>query len=163
MKNTKNTQRGLATVEFALVGPVLFMVLFGVIEISRAFFVWNTMAEATRRGARVAAVCPANDNAIRQITVFSDPNSGDNSPVVSNLSVSNVDVKYYANDGTDTGGALPDTKFVQVQITGYQHTMLIPFVPIPPIPVPPFSTTLPVESMGWIPEEAQRRCVTDGV
>ena len=47
-------QTGLAAVETALVGAVVMMVLFGVFEVARLFFVANALEEATRRGARVA-------------------------------------------------------------------------------------------------------------
>ncbi len=54
------TQRGAAMVEFALIALLFFIILFGIIEFGRAFFTYNTLVEATRRGARVAAVCPAS-------------------------------------------------------------------------------------------------------
>ena len=60
----KNSQQGTTTVEFAILASVLFVLIFGVIEIGRAFFVWNSLAEATRRGARIAAVCPVNHGSI---------------------------------------------------------------------------------------------------
>ena len=65
-------QTGLSTVEFALVAAVLFTMMFGVIEIARAFFVSSALDEATRRGARMAAVCPVNDPAIFQAAAFNN-------------------------------------------------------------------------------------------
>ncbi len=66
----KYRQHGLSTVEFAIVAVVLFMMIFGVIEVGRAFFVASALDEATRRGARMAAVCPINDPAIAQAAAF---------------------------------------------------------------------------------------------
>ena len=43
-------------VEFALVAPILFAVLFGLIDGSRLVFANNSLAEATREAARLAAV-----------------------------------------------------------------------------------------------------------
>ena len=60
-------QHGTTTVEVAIIGVVVMVVLFGVIEIARVFFVFNALNEATRRGARVAAVCQLNDPAIAEI------------------------------------------------------------------------------------------------
>ena len=65
-------QRGLSTVEFAIVALVLFMMIFAVIEVGRAFFVASALDEASRRGARMAAVCPVNDPAISQAAAFNN-------------------------------------------------------------------------------------------
>ena len=65
-------QKGMYTVEFAIVGAALFMIVFGAIEVARAMFAYNTIAEATRRGARVAAVCSAGNVATaKRAAVFS--------------------------------------------------------------------------------------------
>ena len=62
----RNRQRGITTVEFAIVGALLMMMLFGVIEFGRALFVANALVEGTRRGARIAAVCPIDDPLVRR-------------------------------------------------------------------------------------------------
>ena len=54
------TQRGAHAVEFALVCLVFFTVLFGAAEMGRLMFYWNTAAEVTRLGARMAVVCDPN-------------------------------------------------------------------------------------------------------
>lgn len=140
---TRNRQRGATTVEFAIVGGVFFVLLFGMIEFGRAFFVWNALTEATRRGARVAVVCPRDHSAIAQVAVFSRPGGGSDSPVVGGLSTANVTVRYLAADGS-TGG---DADFVSVAIEGYQHRLLIPFFGRT-IATPRFETVLPRESLG---------------
>jgi hypothetical protein len=48
-------QRGVAAVEFAIISVLFFTLLFGVIEFARLMFVWNTLAEVTRRAASAAA------------------------------------------------------------------------------------------------------------
>ena len=56
---------GQAMVEFALVAPIFFLLLFGVIEGGRFIFYYETLNNATREGARYAIVhgsnsrCPA--------------------------------------------------------------------------------------------------------
>jgi Flp pilus assembly protein TadG len=50
-------RKGAATVEFALVAPVLFLTVLGVFEIQRAFMVIHGLNEAARQGCR-AAVTP---------------------------------------------------------------------------------------------------------
>ena len=47
-------QRSQALIEFALVSPVLLLLLFGVIDIGRAIFYYDTLNHAAREGARVA-------------------------------------------------------------------------------------------------------------
>jgi Flp pilus assembly protein TadG len=48
--------RGAAAVEFAIVLPVLLLILFGIIEFARAWNVKQTLTDAAREGTRVAVV-----------------------------------------------------------------------------------------------------------
>jgi Flp pilus assembly protein TadG len=48
--------RGAAAVEFALVMPILLLLLFGIIEFARAWNVRQTLTDAAREGARIAVV-----------------------------------------------------------------------------------------------------------
>ena len=47
-------QRSQALIEFALVSPVLLLLLFGIIDIGRAIFYYDTINHAAREGARTA-------------------------------------------------------------------------------------------------------------
>jgi Flp pilus assembly protein TadG len=49
-------RRGQALVEFALIFPVLVLLLLGIFEVGRLVFAYNTLGNAAREGARVAAV-----------------------------------------------------------------------------------------------------------
>jgi Flp pilus assembly protein TadG len=49
-------QRGQALVEFAIVFPVIVMLVISFVEIGRAVNDYNTLTNAARQGARVAAV-----------------------------------------------------------------------------------------------------------
>lgn len=51
-------ERGAAAVEFALVAPLLFMLVFGVIGFGLGFMQLQTIRGAVREGARTGAVCP---------------------------------------------------------------------------------------------------------
>jgi Flp pilus assembly protein TadG len=144
-------QSGLATVEFALVGALFFVVLFAVVEFGRALFVWNTLTEATRRGARLAAVCPLNDPAIVNVAVFNAPNaSSGESAVLNGLSTGNVTTEYLDASGNVTATA-GNIRYVRVRIDNYQHTLLIPFLNTT-LTAPSFETTLPSESLGALPD-----------
>src|SRR6186997_2449361 len=52
--------RGQALVEFALVAPMFFLLLFGIIEAGRFIFYYEVLNNATREGARYAIVNGAN-------------------------------------------------------------------------------------------------------
>jgi Flp pilus assembly protein TadG len=55
MKNKK----GQALVEFAIILPVLFLLLFGIFEFGRAMYIKNTLNNAARSAVRVAVVTPS--------------------------------------------------------------------------------------------------------
>jgi len=61
-KHIGNT-RGNAIVEFALVLPILLLVLFGITEFGRMILTTNILNTASREGARLAAVSPAGETA----------------------------------------------------------------------------------------------------
>lgn len=148
-------QNGIYTVEFAIIGVVFFLVLFGAIEIARALFVWNTIGEVTRRGARVAVVCPVDDSAIKEIAVFNGPDGDGASPVLNGLMTSHVTVTYPPADAVAADG------YVRVQVSNYTHQLIIPFLPadVTNIMVPAFSTTLPAESLGRNPDTGAYECI----
>jgi Flp pilus assembly pilin Flp len=50
------SERGAAAVEFALVVPVLVLLVFGIIQFGRAYNLYLTATAAAREGARAAAV-----------------------------------------------------------------------------------------------------------
>ena len=56
----RHRYRGQAMVEFALVAPLFFILLFGIIEAGRFIFYYETLNNATREGARYAIVNGAN-------------------------------------------------------------------------------------------------------
>lgn len=52
----RHRTRGQALVEFAFVFPVIVLLAFGFIDVGRAVFGYNTLTNAARQAARVAAV-----------------------------------------------------------------------------------------------------------
>ena len=56
---TPRGQRSQALIEFALVSPVLLLLLFGIIDIGRAIFYYDTINHAAREGARTAVRAPS--------------------------------------------------------------------------------------------------------
>lgn len=52
-------EEGAAVVEFALVMPILALIIFGIIDFGRAFYTVNNIISAVREGARYGAVLTA--------------------------------------------------------------------------------------------------------
>ena len=49
-------EAGSSVVEFAVISPILFLVLFGMVEFGRVFMVEQCLTNAAREGARVAVL-----------------------------------------------------------------------------------------------------------
>lgn len=155
-------QRGTTTVEFAIVGGLAILVLLTVIEFSRLLFVVNALGEGARRGARMAVVCPINDPAIARVAVFSRASGGDDSPLVKDLDINNVTLRYLDRNGANVGdptsaAGFLDIRYVRVSIDNFQHQLVLP-LPIGPITLPSNPTTLPRESLGVPRAEAIQAC-----
>lgn len=64
-------EQGATTVELALVAPLVFLLLFGIIEFGIAAYQWSMVTEGARLGARYAMVrgdesgYPTNDGDVR--------------------------------------------------------------------------------------------------
>jgi len=141
----------------------VLLLALAVLEFGRLVFVWNSATEATRRGVRVAVVCPVNDPAVANVTVFNDSATPGASAWITGLSSTDVVVDYLDINGNildctgcncdDSCGDAPyiSIQYVQVAINNYQHTLLLP----PPFNVtltmPPFTSSLPRESLGVVP------------
>ena len=145
----RDRQKGVTTIESAIVAMLALTTLFSVIEIGRVFYVFNALEEATRRGARVAAVCQVNDPAIGQIASFTSSGA----PVVGGLSPANIEVSYLDFNGNplpNPMGTFGAIGFVRVRIVNYTHQLLIPLF-VTSFTAPPFSAVLPAESLGVWP------------
>lgn len=57
-------RRGAAVVEFAIVSPVFFMLIIGMIEIGRALMVQQVLINAARVGARQAVMLTSSESAV---------------------------------------------------------------------------------------------------
>jgi hypothetical protein len=148
MKRIKQT--GVTTLEFAIVGATVLLVLFGVIEMARAVFVLNALGETTRRAARMAAVCPVGDPAITEVALFNAPGDGMSTRIVRGLGPGNIAVEYIAGDGAAIADPVADfgqIRFVRTRVVNFQHQMLIPFADYL-FTTPEFATTLRRESLG---------------
>ena len=60
---------GASAVEFAVVAPVFFMIVLGLIEMGRACMVLEQLTEAARRACRVAVVDGTSSATVKQTAV----------------------------------------------------------------------------------------------
>lgn len=65
MQTDGRGQRGSTLVEFAVLAPLLFLLIFGIIEFGWAFAQFNDVRHGAREGARFAAVDSGDLDAIR--------------------------------------------------------------------------------------------------
>lgn len=144
-------QKGSTTVEFAIIGLLFFIILFGIVEMGRALFVWNGLADITRRAARIASVCPPNDTRVISAAIYNVAGDGSSSGVIFGLDSAHVKVRYLTStlavEPNPATTGFSNVKYVQASIDGYTHQMLIPTLNITLTP-PDFATTVPAESLG---------------
>lgn len=131
----KNRQRGATIIEFALVLLIYLTFLLGITDFARLLFTWNAANEATRAGARYAAVCDSTAHAAevrsRMQALL---------PQIQSVSIA-----------WDPPGCTPDNCVgVRVGITDLNHRWISPIAGAATaldIPMPAFSTYLPREAM----------------
>lgn len=90
------SSRGQGLVEFALIFPVLMLLLVAIFDLGRLVFAYNDISNAARVGARVAIVDQGNNNA-RTATINQATSLG--------LSTADVQVTYLRGDLS--GACLP--------------------------------------------------------
>jgi Flp pilus assembly protein TadG len=109
-------ERGTQLVELAIVIPVLVMMLGAAAEFGRFFYTYQTLARATRAGARYLTTEPAtgaSDVKAENLVVYGDA-SGAGAPVLSNLTPAQVRI-------SRTGGTSAFPERVTVKIVGYRY------------------------------------------
>ncbi|MFJ4288572.1 TadE/TadG family type IV pilus assembly protein [Cupriavidus sp. NPDC089707] len=130
-------QSGATAIEFAIVASIFFMLLIGIAEFSRVLFYWNTAGEATRLGARIAAVCDAKDATIKARMTNLMPK----------LQAANIQIGYEPSGcEADADVARSTCRSVTVSVANVSVKTFIPVVPIT-LAMPSFTTTLPRESL----------------
>ena len=135
----RRRSRGQALVEFALVAPVFFLVLFAIIEAGRFMFYYEILNNATREGARYAIVnganslvCPTGPAAPAAIPC--DTDGGDVAQRVRDAAFGALGLGVDVDAGVDN----PPTTVVarpSGSTAEYTYTSLVPIVPLPPITV----------------------------
>ena len=127
----RRRRRGAVIVEFALVVPFLFLIVFGVIDFSRAYAQLNAINSGLREGARFASTLRETDLADAAFAT-NVKNRVQNYAAVfgyNSLIVDSVHV--------DLDVALPNTQYITVRINA--HPLPLPvltrFIGVPPLRV----------------------------
>jgi hypothetical protein len=136
--SAKARQRGSTAVEFALVLLIFLTFVLAITDFSRMLFTWNAASEATRAGARYAAVCDTTGNKPQVLAKMQ-----------ALLPVDDIDLAW-----TPAGCNSSTCEGVTVTIVGLDYQWISPIAGLArhaPIPMPTFQTYLPRESMGADP------------
>ncbi|MGI8927504.1 MAG: TadE/TadG family type IV pilus assembly protein [Tepidiformaceae bacterium] len=56
LHNCRDSDAGQALAEFAIILPIMLLLLFGLVDFGRGFYSWLVVTNAAREGARVGAV-----------------------------------------------------------------------------------------------------------
>jgi Flp pilus assembly protein TadG len=136
--------RGQAIVEFAIVLPVLLMMLIGILEIGRMIFIYAAATNASRNAVRYASAVGLEDTGTYHKYLYCDGirETAMNSAFLMNLDPANdIDISYDSGPATSSLGncdvsgdeasiSVPDGGRVNVTV----HVTFRPMVNLVPIP-----------------------------
>ena len=125
LRNLFRHDDGTQLIEFAIVFPVLLLLFAGTTELGRLFYTYNSLAKATRSGARylstVQTVDSTSTSAAKNMVLCGNPGgcggAGQPAVIVPNLTASNIVV---TPPTTGVG-----VKYVTIAITGYTYQPLV--------------------------------------
>lgn len=125
IKKFLKRENGTQMIEFAIVFPVLLLMFAGTTELGRLFHQYNTLAKATRAGARylstvqnVATSTTDAKNIVMCGNAAGCGGAGQPAVIVPNLAAANVVVTPPPATGVGP-------KYVTVEITGYNYQFLV--------------------------------------
>ena len=155
-RTNHKSERGVTTVEFAMTAAFFLMMVVVVVAGGHLFWTHNALVEATRRGARYAALQCAQDIAgcansttsverVRNVVLYDSSTvpSGTPQPFVPNLQAANVTVTYSGDYSVAQGK-------VSVKIENYDYNFVVPGISSI-IRMPPYETTVVGENAGYVP------------
>lgn len=156
-------QRGAAAVEFAIVCLLFFTILFAILEFGRMMYVYNTMQEVTRRGAREAVVRWIDQgDTIRSLAFF----GGTAIPAGAEVTADDMVIEYLNEAGNlatplpvDPGDNLSACGnitlvnscifSVRVSIVGVSYSPMVGLFSFLGVNLPPATVTMQAESLGF--------------
>ena len=160
---SKRSTRGQATLEFAITFAAITMPLtFAIIFTSQLLWVWHSVVDFTRDGARYAVThcyMGGGENVVSYMRTHVPPMVDWEQFAQGGAT---IEVQYYQRnagagqleqftcEGSECSTeCIPDA--VTVRIIGYEFRRVLTFLGIAPVPLPDFRTSLPMESAGCSP------------
>lgn len=155
------------TVEYVIAfAGLLLPVTMALVFTSQMLWIWHSVVDFTRDGARYASThCWNGGENVRtymttHVPLMFDQDQFRNGPA-------SIDITYYGKDpdsgdlaefscdqGDCSTGCVPDV--VKIGVSGYEfRTFVTSYLGLPPVTLPNFWTTLPMESVGCDPEQGQ--------
>jgi Flp pilus assembly protein TadG len=118
-----NPPKGQSMIEFALLLPILVLIIFGVLELGRAFFAFIAISNAAREGARVYTFRP-------DVTTVGDIQAAVNaeigtSPLVTQANIASIQIACGSLYG-QVPPTCPKEQPVRVTVT-YNHDLIFRF------------------------------------
>ncbi|MDB5910387.1 MAG: pilus assembly protein TadE [Massilia sp.] len=102
---SKKLQQGVAAVEFALIAVAFFTLVFGVIDVARLMFLFNTLPEVTSRAAIAASSTDFTNTVeldrVRQRAIFRDSPGG--MVLMQELTDQSIRIDYMSINRNDDG------------------------------------------------------------
>ena len=137
--------RGQALVEFALVLPIIVLLIFGLVDVGRAVFTYNTLSQSARQAARIAIV-NQDTTSVKDQAIASGATLG--------LTDSNIDVCFKANQSAerDCGSATDDCTTILVGCLAIVQTH-VDYTPLTPV-IGNLLGTLAMSSTSILPVES---------
>jgi Flp pilus assembly protein TadG len=127
--NFDEKSRGQGLVELALILPILLLVIYGVLELGRAFFAYIAISNAAREGARVFTFRP-------DVTTLGDinvavTNEVGNVPLIDEVNISSISVdcgsSYNAVNNNTELEACPQFEPIRVTVT-FDHDFIFELI-----------------------------------
>ena len=117
----KNTQKGVAIVEFALILPFLLLLTFLTTEFGRAVWEYNTLTKSVREAARYLSIQTPGTKITeaRNLIVYGNL-AGDGPPLAAGLTTTLVPDPTWQTAGTN-----PVINTVTVRISGYSFNSIV--------------------------------------
>ena len=164
MKKNRTRQTGQATVEMAIgLALIIVPITLGLLNFVQLGWTYHSLTTLTRQGARYAATHCWQDSSGSNVITWMQENSPafpDRQQLISGgiqiqVSYWRHDLETHQSVAFECGGGcdlqcVPDS--VTVSITGYEFDHFLTALGFQPLLVPPFSTTVEIQSAGANPE-----------
>lgn len=121
VKTFRRDEQAAAIVEFAIIAPLLFILVFGIIDYGRYFYWYARVTNAAREGARAGSV----------MKELSGLNLAVRDTVMTRLAGSAVTASMVTVVAPAVGSDWSSRSTVSVTIDGYPFAQFTPFLPLP--------------------------------